>query len=181
MEPSTNPYQSPAAVPSASAIPAKPKPMPREDWKYVLLAIAILGGLASFVPWLAIILLILSTPIIIRYVIRSRSALPSGESPSMSVQLAGGLGTAGIVLSVLAASAGACLGTCTITAWGTQLSGVAEYIGDVTFPNGYLADVGVSLYGGGAVGIAAFVTSVLWLFHRHLGEVRKSNNVGRTE
>src|SRR5262245_52891454 len=169
MEPSTNPYQSPEAVPAQTSRTASNDSMPREGWKYVLLALAILGGLVSFVPGLAILFLVLSAPIFIRYALRARTALRSAENASLPVRLASVLGTVGIALSVLAASAGACLGTCTITGWGTQLTGIAVIIGKALNPDGYLADVAVSFYMGSAVGLLAFFVTFRWLLRRHLG------------
>ncbi len=170
MEPSINPYQSPEAE-SPSTLRKAALPPSHEGWKYILLAVTILGGLASFVPWLAAIFLILSAPLFIRYALRARRTLRPGENASLPVHLAGGLGAIGIGLSVLAASAGACLGTCTIFGWGTQLTGIAAVIGDVLFPDVYLADVGVSLYGGGTIGLIVFIITAIWLFQRHIGKV----------
>lgn len=165
MEPPVNPYQSPKVEIRSTPSSLAPPP-PREGWKYILLAVAILGGLVSFVPWLAVALLALSTPVFLRYAIRSRRGAQVDESPPLSSRVAKVLGVVGLGASVLAASAGACLGTCTLTAWVTLFTGIPGQVSTRFFPEIYLGDISVAFFNGSAVGVVAFFTTAIWLFRR---------------
>ena len=64
MPPSENPYQSPRIPDAAAVRRATPA---RHGWKFVLLGIAIAGGIFSLAPWLGVVFAVLSAPVFLRY------------------------------------------------------------------------------------------------------------------
>src|SRR5262245_38137348 len=122
MEPDVNPYQPSSHVHSPQ--PGHPSSAePRDGWKFLLLAIAMLTSLTSIVPWLGVILIFLSGPVFLTWY-DLRICARGQESHSFVLRwLARALGWIRLGLAILAASAAAFLGTCSITAWSLALSG----------------------------------------------------------
>ena len=103
----TNPYQAPQAAGQSHVIP-------RRDIRFttmVLIFIAICLGIASFLPWLGVLFLLLSTPVFIRYS-RRETIRRAGPAVPRDKHVASVLGSAGLALSILLATAGTFWGTC---------------------------------------------------------------------
>jgi hypothetical protein len=160
MDDQPNPYESPqteSRIVPPSGSNATP---PRDGWKFILLAVAIVCGLASFLPWLAVILGIISSPVFVRYFLIRRQAEGSAP-PTPGTVVAGMTGAIGLGIGILAASAGALLGVCSATVW----SGVGLFAfvgqGDQVYQAAAVAFVcGIVL------GLGAFILTLVWLPER---------------
>ena len=108
MDEQPNPYE-PPQVPVISSV-AQVK---SDIWKFAILLVVILAGFVSVVPWLAAILLVLSTPVYARLWTERRKAIAEKDGPVAQAIYA--LATTGLTLGMVAAAFGALLGTCSIT------------------------------------------------------------------
>jgi hypothetical protein len=108
MDEQPNPYE-PPQVPATSAF-ARAK---SDGWKFAILLVVTLAGFVSLVPWLAAILLVLSTPVYVRLWTERRQ--DDGITGGLFTQAITAVATAGLTLGIIAAAFGALLGTCSIT------------------------------------------------------------------
>ena len=159
-----NPYESPRGMSDEpreemSEYIELPPQQIRERWKFILLGVSLLLGLISYVPWLAVIFAIFSAPVFLRSHLRARRAASSGNLWRLKTHGTGVAGTIGLAVSILAASAGAFLGTCTATLWLIVPPIYVSMRGDM--PSEWLL-----ICGGVAVGTLAFLTTTAWLFRR---------------
>jgi hypothetical protein len=125
-ENSTNPYASPQSVTEPARRPP-PKPVP--GWIIGVILVTIGAGIVSFIPWIGLGTLVLSAPILIRSVrVRNRkSGVPHPQTlTDVSARI---LGTAGLVVSLLAAGVGAFWGTCNAAGWTTAVVASSFYPG----------------------------------------------------
>jgi hypothetical protein len=159
-----NPYESPLPVGEYKP-PAKPPQ--REAWKFVLLGIAILGGLFSFYPRVAIILTVVSAPVFLRYAVRASVVDPVGTPQNISRKAATAVGLFGMAVSIIAASAGAFLGTCTLTGYASEYSGLSDAIAMFMHMKGHLPGLALSMRAGIGAGSVAFLFALVWLWRRN--------------
>jgi len=113
----TNPYQAPQAAGQSHVIP-------RRDIRFttmVLIFIAICLGIVTFLPWLGVLFLLLSTPVFIRYS-RRETIRCAGPAVPRTKHVTSVLGSAGLALSILLASAGTFWGTCHTSGFLTMLA-----------------------------------------------------------
>jgi hypothetical protein len=108
MDEQPNPYEPPQVPAHSDVTPAK-----SDVWKFAILLVVMLAGVVSVVPWLAAILLVLSTPIYVRLWTERHKA--DAEKHGPSAQAISALATTGLTLGIVAAAFGAFLGTCSIT------------------------------------------------------------------
>jgi hypothetical protein len=102
-----NPYESPKS-------PSPPHVIPPGDIGFgamTLIFLAICLGIASLIPWLGVLFLVLSAPVFIRYS-RRETIRCAGHNPRHAKHAASILGKVGLILSILLATAGAFWGTC---------------------------------------------------------------------
>ena len=151
-----NPYESPRTESRMELPIAAPMLQERDGWKFVVLGIAILGGLVSFVPWLAVIFAVVSAPVFIRYALLRRQAA-SGKATDPGTIVAAMTGMVGLSFAIAAASAGAFLGVCTLTAYPTA------FVFSNAFGREYQRGLYLALQVSAILGGAAFVLTVWWL------------------
>jgi hypothetical protein len=157
MDDQPNPYEPPQEECPPAPMPYAP--VQNDGWKFVVLGIVILCGLASYMPGFAFLFAVLSSPVFIRYAIQVQRR-KTGWIPHYSA-IAEFLGGAGLVLGILAALAGAFLGSCTVATWS------AIFTSDIILgPSGYERDLQIALPIGVVVGAIAFLTSAIWLARR---------------
>jgi hypothetical protein len=153
-----NPYE-PPQVPAEPGKPPEAHASPRAGgWWFAGLALLTLCGLFSLAPGLALLFLVLSAPVYIRYVkeFQSEEDLATRKPLPWILRI---LAAMAFVGGVAAASAGAFLGTCTVT-------GVPTAIAAVFFFQGYDPGITIGLSIGGICGAAAFVVVCIWLIRR---------------
>ena len=160
MPPSENPYESPR-VPDQVELPQAAAP--RHGWKFVLLGVAIAGGLVSTAPWLGVLFAIASAPDFIRYFVVSRRQASASSAEPLARGAAGVLGSVGLLLSVLAACGGAFYGTCTITTWGIGLPAMASN-DEGTFYSWLFGGFVVGILAGAVVGLVYLAWLLRLLF-----------------
>lgn len=158
MDEQPNPYE-PPQMPAESAPPAVAHASPRAGgWWFAGLALLTLCGMFSMVPGLALLFLVLSAPVYIRYLkeFQSEEDLAAVKPRSWIMRI---LAAAAFFVGVAGASAGAFFGTCTVTAWPAAIAMTAAF-------NHY--DPGI-LYGvmiGVVCGVAASILVGVWLIRR---------------
>ena len=162
-----NPYESPRHSPDKRprGMSERPEPLPDpsgEGWKFAMLGIAILLGCLSLVWWLGIIFWLLSAPLFFRFYIQERRLPPGSRRPPLMVNAAGAAGIFFVVVCVLSASAGACLGTCTLSVYAI----VIPVAGIVNTEDAFYSSLYFSLVFGGILGFIVFALSASWLFSR---------------
>jgi hypothetical protein len=158
MDEQPNPYE-PPQVPADSDRPSAVNKLPRAGgWWFAGLGLLTLCGLFSMVPGLALLFLVLSAPVYIRYLkeFQSEESLVTRRPLSLIMRV---LATIAFVIGVAAASAGAFLGTCTVT-------GVPTAIAAFFIFRGYDPAAMIGLTIGGISGLAAFIVVCFWLVRR---------------
>jgi hypothetical protein len=158
MDEQPNPYE-PPQVPAEPIKPAMANRSPRSDgWWFVGLALLTLCGLVSFAPGLALLFLALSSPVYIRYAnsLHNDDDLMRRRPQSSHMRI---LAAAAFLVGVAAASAGAFLGTCTVT-------GIPTAITAFSFFPGYEPGVSIGVTVGCISGTAAFLIVGVWLVRR---------------
>ena len=158
MDEQPNPYE-PPQVPAESGRTAGVNAAPKAGgWWFLGLAVVTLCGLFSFVPGLALLFLSLSAPVYIRYAnaFQSEEELATKKPLSLIMRV---LATIAFVVGVVAASAGAFLGTCTVTGWPVGLAATAAF-------NHYEPGIMYGSIAGVACGTAAFILVCIWLVRR---------------
>jgi hypothetical protein len=156
MDDQPNPYESPRTESRLVSPSDQPMPHPRDGWKFILLAVAILCGLASVMPWLAIILAFISAPVFVRYFLLRRQA-EGGAPPAAGTVIAGMTGAIGLGFGILAAAAGTFLGACSATTW-TLVFTLSPF-----FPGRMYDPLGIAFMFGILLGIGAFIITLVWL------------------
>ncbi len=156
MDDQPNPYESPQTESRLVPPPGPPEPHPRDGWKFILLAVAMLCGVASFMPWLAIILAFISAPVFVRYFLIRRQA-EGGSPPAPGTVVAGMTGAIGLGFGILAASAGAFLGVCSAGTWTLALAFLSN------FQNAGYDSLSVAFVCGILMGLGAFIVTLVWL------------------
>ena len=121
-----------------------------------MLAVALVCGLASFMPWLAIILAFISAPVFVRYFLIRRQA-EGGSPPAPGTIVVGMTGAIGLGFGILAASAGAFLGVCSAGTWTLAFAYLSIFQNE-----GYEA-LSVAFVCGILMGLGAFVFTLVWL------------------
>lgn len=161
-EPAFNPYESPRVPAEPIERPAK---VNREGWKITLLVIAVLLGFISVVPWLAAIFAFLSAPIFLRFYLTESRMPPSMRGSPWVAQGAGVFGSIFLVGNILAAAAGAFLGTCTASMYAIAIPAavMAENAGSA---ERFYSTMESGIFLAIAVGVVAFVLSSIWLLRR---------------
>jgi hypothetical protein len=158
MDEQPNPYE-PPQVPAESGKPAVASVSPRAGgWWFAGLAILTLCGLFSMVPGLALLFLVLSAPVYIRYVkeFQSDEDLATRKPLSWMMRI---LATAAFFVGVAGAAAGAFFGTCTVTAWPVGLAATAIF-------NHYEPGMFLGVIVGAICGYPAFILVCIWLVRR---------------
>ncbi len=157
MDDQPNPYKPPLNECPPANLPYAP--VQNDGWKFVLLGIVILCGLASYVPGIALIIVVLSSPVFIRYALQvQRRKTAWIPDYSAAAELVGG---AGLVLGILAALAGTFLGSCTVAAWSAIISTDL-----ILGPSGYERDLQIAFPIGLVAGAIAFITTAIWFARR---------------
>lgn len=159
MDDQPNPYESPRTESRLEEPPELLHPYPGDGWKFVLLGVAILCGLVSFLPWLAAILAFISAPVFVRYFVLKRQAA-GGVPPTAGSVVAGMTGAVGLAFGIVAASAGAFLGTCSVIAWPTGI------VLSAAFQRGYERGILLAMVCGVLVGGVMFFVVGNWLVKR---------------
>ena len=151
---SENPYESPR-IPNAVAAPQAPPPG-HHGWKFVLLGIAIAGGIVSLAPWLGVLFAIFSAPVFLRYFVFGWKRPQMTPWDYAGSRAAGAFGAIGFGLSILAAVSGAFFGTCNVAGWSVAFSTLATNIH-------YERVIAAAVAIGVMAGLAAAVTALVWL------------------
>jgi hypothetical protein len=156
MDDQPNPYESPQTESRLMPPSGSNAPPPRDGWKFILLAVAIVCGLASFLPWLAVILGFISSPVFVRYFLIRRQA-EGGAPPAPGTVAAGMTGAIGLGFGILAASAGAFLGVCSAGTWTLTFAFVSAFRRE-----GY-ESLMIAFVCGIVLGLGALIFTLVWL------------------
>jgi uncharacterized membrane protein YfcA len=157
MDDQPNPYESPKIEATKTTVGDTPALSKADDWKFALLAGAILLGVLSIFPWLGAIFAAASSPIFLRYFqLRRNTSEHDQAEPSRWIALA--TGTMGLGIGIAAASAGAFFGVCSGTGWtvGLPLATAARY--DIAIVAATICGI--------VAGLAASVVTLVWLPRR---------------